>query len=388
MRTHHLTIIFSLLMLLAPACTSSAPTESQPAQPPTDTIAPTEAATAEPSQTPTPALLDLEILEWFEHDNPNKANAEDTDTTVEILIHNPNDFHVRVIREVVELRFLNAAGEVVYTNPNPFFYIWNGEWMTPNQTVAIQACVCFWNSGLETKEWETFELIAPLEIIEPPAYTTDVEVTAEFVLLEEVTHGYSGPAVDITYTNTSDQVLESIASLVFARDANGRYVGMASFGNAVVSFREDAETQSRGIQPGDTANGFQDSEVDYLGNERLTYEVQAIGIIAAPTPTPGSSPTPGAPEGTPSADYHGIPIMPGATNGGEADDGYTFSIQASVDEITQFYEVALTKLGYTLATSGEQEGITFQLYANGSSQVAVAVMSMGGSSLVQLVVTP
>jgi hypothetical protein len=250
--------------------------------------------------------------------------------------------------------------------------------MTANQIAAIQACVCFWNSGLETQEWETLELIAPLEVFTPPAYTTDVEYTAEFVLLEEVLHGYEGPGVATTLANNSDQVLEGIATLTLAYDSSGRFVGTASSGTAVVSFRDGGGV----IQPGDTANGYEESMVDYLGNERLTYESQAIGIIAEDAPTPG------APEGTPSADYHGIPIMPGATNGGEASDGYTFSTQASTDEIVQFYEDALAGLGYSLTTSGEQEGITFLFFENGSAQVVVGIMSMGGSNLVQLAVTP
>jgi hypothetical protein len=217
-----------------------------------------------------------------------------------------------------------------------------------------------------------------VEIIEPPAYTTDVEFTAEFVLLEEVLHGYDGPGVATTLANTSDQVLEGISTLVFAYDTSGRYVGMASYGTAVVSFRDGGGV----IQPGDTASGFEVSEVDYLGNERLTYEVQAIGIIAEDPPTPG------APEGTPSADYHGIPIMPGATNGGEADGQYTFSTEASIEEIVQFYEAALAGLGYSLTTSGEQQGITFLFFEDGSAQVVVAIMALGDSNLVQLAVTP
>lgn len=369
-------VLFVTSLFLS-AC-SSPTTGLTPAVPPTETTAPTDAATPEPSLTPTPALLDLEVLEWFEHENPNKANAEDTDTTVEILIHNPNDFHVRVMSEAVELRFLNAAGEVVYTNPNPSFYVWKDGWMTPNQTAALSACVCFWNSGLETKEWESFELIAPLEVFTPPAYTTDVEYTAEFVLLEEVLHGYEGPGVATTLANNSDQVLEGIATLTLAYDSSGRFVGTASSGTAVVSFRDGGGS----IQPGDTASGFEVSEINYMGNERLTYEVQAIGIIATDAPTPG------APEGTPSADWHGIPIMPGATNGGEAEDGYTFSIQASSEEIEQFYEAALEELGYSQTTSGEQSGMTFLFFENGSAQVVVAIMTMGGSNLVQLVVTP
>ena len=372
--------IVLLVALFISACAPSTPTDAPEASPEetgTGTGAPTATAASEPSLTPTEVLLELEIVEWYEHAIANLVDPSSTVTNVEVLIRNPNDFPVRVNDDGVELRFLNAAGEVVYTNPNPTFYIWQGEWMTPGQTAAFQVCMCLESQGSEKPEWESFELIAPLEITNPPAYTTDVEVTAEFVLLEEVLHGYSGPGVATTLANTSDQVLESVARLVFARDASGRYVGMASFGNAVASF-----TENIGIQPGDTASGFEVSEIDYLGNERLTYEVQAIGIIAV------AAPTPGAPEGTPSADWQGIPIMPGAISGGEAEGGYRFSTQATIEEITPFYEVALAELGYSLTESGEQSGITFMLFEKGSSQAIVGIFAMGELNLVQITVTP
>jgi hypothetical protein len=367
-----------IVALTLAACATPAPTPTG-----TSTIAPPPAATAtplstatvtaspEPSLTPTPALLDLEIVEWYEHSIPNLVDPSSGVTNVEVLIRNPNDVPVRIDRDKAELRFVNSAGEVVYANPSPFFYIWEGEWMTPNQTAALQACMCFESQGLARPEWESLELVAPLEIT-TPSYTPDVEVTAEFVLLEEVLHGYSGPGVATTLTNTSDQVLESISTLVFARDASGRYVGMASFGNAVVSFTEDI-----GIQPGDTASGFEVSQIDYLGNERLTYEVAAIGILAQGVSTD-------EPLGEPTTEWQGIPIMPGAISGGETDDGYEFTTQATIDEIAQFYEVALAAQGYSLTTTGEEAGVTFLLFQKGSTQAIVGILPVGGIHRVQI----
>jgi hypothetical protein len=366
--------IFLASLLLA-ACSSPAAT-SAPASTDTESLPPTATLSPEPSLTPTQAIADLEILEWYEHAIPNLVDPSITDTQVEVLIRNPNDFPVRLIRDGVELRFLNADGEVVYSNPGAFWYIWEGEWMTPGQTAALSACVCFQTQGLEKREWESLELTAPLEVATGLAYTTDVEFTAEFVLLEEVLHGYSGPGVATTLANTSDQVLESIATLVFAYDASGRYVGMATFGNAVASFTEDI-----GLQPGDTANGFEVSEINYLGNERLTYEVDAIGIIAQGVPT-------AEPLGEPAADWQGIPIMPGAISGGEVTDGYEFTSQATVDEITQFYEAAIAELGFSLTTSGSEAGVTFLLFQKGSSQAIVGIFPAGDINRVQISVTP
>ncbi len=221
--------------------------------PPTETTAPTPTATAtpEPSPTPTPAVLDLEIVEWSEWPYASPADPSNTDTHVEVLIRNPNDFPVRVNNDEDELRFINAAGEVVFTNPSSFFYIWQGDWMLPGETAALSACVCFWTSGMEKQDWESLELVAPLEIATNIAYTPDVEVTlGEFFNLADAHLGGSGLATETTLTNTSDQALESIPMRVLARDASGRYVGVAMFGNAVASFTENIS-----IQPGDTATG-------------------------------------------------------------------------------------------------------------------------------------
>lgn len=333
-----------IAILIASACSSPALTATDaPAVSSTETTAltettlPTATATPEPSLTPTPTLLPLEILEWSEWPYTNLSDPSNTDTHVEVLIRNPNDFPVRVNRDEDELRFINAAGEVVYRNPSPFFYIWQGDWMLPGETTALSACVCFWTSGMEKQEWESLELVAPLEIATDIVYTPDVEVTAEFVLLEEVTHGYSGPGVATTLTNTSDQVLESIAYRVLARDNSGRYVGVATFGNAVASFTENIS-----LQPGDTTSGFEVSDIDYVGNERLTYEVAAIGI---PAQLATAAQTFAWPTGTSPGEWNGIPLLPDAV-GQEFDNGYQYVTQTDLDEIVRFYETELSNRGF------------------------------------------
>jgi hypothetical protein len=276
-RSVPLPLIFILIILACgfpvPAETPSPTAELAPIE----TIAPTEAATLEPSTTPTPALLNIEILEWSEFPYANLADPANTDTRVEVLIRNPNDVPVRIDQDGAELKFVNAAGEVVYSNPNPFLYVWEGSWMLPGETAALSACVCFWSSSLQKQDWTTLELTAPLEAATDLAYTLDVEVTiGEFFSLAEAHLGGSGVGAEITLANTSDQVLESIPLRVFAYDASGRYVGMVTFGNAVGSFTENIS-----IQPGDTANGVVVSEIDYIDpSVPLTYEVAAIGILA------------------------------------------------------------------------------------------------------------
>src|SRR5688572_19950554 len=160
-------ILFIMVIPIAFACSSPALMATHtPALSATETTTPTPEATAtpEPSLTPTQAVLDLEIVEWSEWPYASLADPSNTDTHVEVLIRNPNDFPVRVNNDEDELRFINAAGEVVYTNPSPSFHIWQGEWMLPGETAALSACVCFWTSGMEKQDWESLELVAPLKI--------------------------------------------------------------------------------------------------------------------------------------------------------------------------------------------------------------------------------
>ncbi len=264
-----------------PTVTDVPPTRTPAAAPTTTTAViidtPTPAPSVSPTPSPTvvPALLDLEILEWAEFPYANLADPNNTDTRVEVLIRNPNEVPVRVDREVDELRFLNSAGDVVYANPSAFFYIWQGEWLLPGETAALTACVCFQSSGLQRAEWQTLALVAPLTVATDLDYTLDVEVTlGEFFSLAEAHLGGDGQGAEVTLTNTSDRVLESIPMRVYARDADGRYVGIATFGNAVASF-----TANVGIQPGETATGVLVSEIDYIASDvPLSYEVVAIGI--------------------------------------------------------------------------------------------------------------
>lgn len=234
-------------------------------------------ATAEPTPAATVAdpALDLEVLEWAEFPYANPADPSNTDTHVEVLIRNPNNFPVKVDTGTAELRFLTATGEVAYANPSAVFYIWDGEWMLPNETAALSACVCFQTSGLEKQDWATLELVAPIERFDNVEYTLDVEVTlGEFFNLAEAHLGGDSLGAEITITNTGDSALETIPMRVLARDTEGHFVGVAMYGNAVASFAE-----MTAIQPGDTATGVIVSMIDYVDlNTPLIYEVAAIGI--------------------------------------------------------------------------------------------------------------
>jgi hypothetical protein len=374
---------FLILVSIASACSSPASTAT-PAQsvPPTETKAPTETstptvtATPEPSLTPTPSLFDLEILEWSEWPYGNPADPSNTDTHVEVLIRNPNDVPVRVNRDREEMRFINAAGDIVYTNPSPFLYIWQGEWMLPGETAALSACVCFDTQGLEKQEWESLELFVPIEMATDIVYTHDVEVVLGQIVDIAAAHlGGSGFALETTFTNTSEQALESVPHRVLARDASGRYIGVAFAGNAVVSF-----TKNIAIQPGDTATGLNVIEINYIDESNLptlTYEVAAIGIPYQPAEATAEA---ALPSGTPLADWNGIPIMPGALAGEAVDNsGYQYTTAADFAEIAAFYETELTNLGFEVELAMDQNaGQAILNFSKGDMTGMVAIVPLGG----------
>ncbi len=71
-----------------------------------------------------------------------------------------------------------------------------------------------------------------------------------------------------------------------------------------------------------------------------------------PTETP-SVPVLPIPSGKPVSEWEGIPIMPNAIAGQGDSKGYSFTVNASADEIQQFYEKELGKLGWKVFASGQ-----------------------------------
>ena len=84
---------------------------------------------------------------------------------------------------------------------------------------------------------------------------------------------------------------------------------------------------------------------------------------ATPAIAPTSTPVPptetpaelvlSLPSGEPSSEWEGIPIMPNALAGEGDSGGYAFTINASLDEIQQFYETELPKQGWSVFASGQ-----------------------------------
>jgi hypothetical protein len=176
--------------------------------------------------------------------------------------------------DAVELRLLNSAGEVVFTNPNPKFYFWEGSWIRGGETLPMTACACFDTSGVPKQEWKSLELVAPLDAATGIAYTTDVDVKlGKFLTLQSDELG-----AELTLINTSDLALKSFEVCVTARDANGKYVGVAVYSSFV--HNDDSGNYVK-INPGKSGGGIVVTMINYV-NEPLKYEIKAIGIPADP----------------------------------------------------------------------------------------------------------
>ncbi len=97
--------------------------------------------------------------------------------------------------------------------------------------------------------------------------------------------------------------------------------------------------------------------------------------LAPPTEDSSESNLP-IPSGKPVADWKGIPVMPSATAGGGDNQSYAFLVNASVDQVQNYYQEEMGKLGWSLLTSGQ-----------GSTQ-AMIVMFMKGSETVSIMIIP
>ncbi len=71
-----------------------------------------------------------------------------------------------------------------------------------------------------------------------------------------------------------------------------------------------------------------------------------------PSETPSTPDLP-MPSGKPASEWEGIPVMPNAIAGEGDSKGYSFTINATPEEIQNFYEKELGKLGWNMLASGQ-----------------------------------
>ena len=268
------TVLF-LFVLVVTACsapeaiaTEPGAETSTPAAVATETQAPSATAIPEPSLTPTPAILQLEVVEW--------ARWEDVPgyTNVEVLLRNPNDFPVRVKKTDVSV--INGAGEIVLTTEDVEYYLWADEgWglILPGETVPATIHVYPANTGDVVPEWKTFRLDFDLEEATPIPYTLDLKVSL----------GKFGNSLDYDYgapldiTNTSGQTLTRVLFLFTARDGNGTYLGVDNY----VTFGkwDEAGNLISRMEPGQTSHTIFVPILDRVPLTSIHYEITAIGLL-------------------------------------------------------------------------------------------------------------
>ena len=85
------------------------------------------------------------------------------------------------------------------------------------------------------------------------------------------------------------------------------------------------------------------------------------------------------PQSPPLTEWNGIPIMPAAVAGDEADGGvYAFKIDAMVEEIVAFYEKNLEDLGWEKGVSMPMDMVAVLLFTKDNKTLTITIMPSEG----------
>ena len=132
-----------------------------------------------------------------------------------------------------------------------------------------------------------------------------------------------------------------------------------------------------------TANTAQSFATD--ANALLTQAAPIGTLIANPSLIPDVEKY-SDPQGTPVAEWNGIPIMPQATAGQEHDSAnYSFKFTGTTQEAQDFYNNSLAHLGWSnmLSMPGDENGALL-LFQKDSSILTITITSTEGSTVVLL----
>ena len=94
-----------------------------------------------------------------------------------------------------------------------------------------------------------------------------------------------------------------------------------------------------------------------------------------------------APEGEPASEWQGIPIMPGAIAGDGDEESYVFTIRATAQDVQEYYERELGKLGWQPFAQAEGKDSSLMLiFTNDASEtLSISIIAKGDECLVLLV---
>jgi hypothetical protein len=113
-------------------------------------------------------------------------------------------------------------------------------------------------------------------------------------------------------------------------------------------------------------------------------------IPAVTPPLPSETPdivSARVPEGQPASEWKGIPIMPGAIAGEGDEEGYVFIIRATPQQVQDYYQLELGKLGWQSIAQGDGESSTMLIFMNNTSTtLTVSIIAKGEKVLVLLAI--
>ena len=100
------------------------------------------------------------------------------------------------------------------------------------------------------------------------------------------------------------------------------------------------------------------------------------------TPLPPSA----TPEGQSASEWNGIPVMPDAIAGDGDEESYVFTIKATLQQIQEYYQLELGKLGWQpFAQEDGDSSLTLIFMNDASETLTVSIIAKGDEALVLLV---
>ena len=109
---------------------------------------------------------------------------------------------------------------------------------------------------------------------------------------------------------------------------------------------------------------------------------QVESITPVPMPLSPSQ----TPESQPTAEWKGIPIMPGAIAGEGDEEGYVFTIRATAQLVQEYYQLELGKLGWQpSAQESSDSSLILSFSDSTSATMHISILSKGNQVLVLLV---
>jgi len=106
-------------------------------------------------------------------------------------------------------------------------------------------------------------------------------------------------------------------------------------------------------------------------------------LTAVPSLAPTNTPLPSVARPNALSQWNGIPIMPAAIAGEGDDQGYVFTVRATAQQVQDYYQAELGKLGWQLLATGDGDA-SLSFVNNASETLTVSIISKGEDVLVLL----